>query len=103
MGTRRWATEETTADWTERIQAEMRKMVWSQPSIKHWFYKNNFGEIYGLSPWRLVDYRTWTREPDPDDFVLRSSELPSPAYSSTVITAARERCRRRDPSSCRCS
>jgi 4-hydroxyacetophenone monooxygenase len=64
-------TEERTADWRDRSQAEMRKMVWSQPSIKHSFYKNSFGEVYGLSPWRLVDYWTWTREPDPRDFVFR--------------------------------
>jgi 4-hydroxyacetophenone monooxygenase len=64
-------TGERTADWRDRTQAEMRKMVWSQPSIKHSFYKNSFGEVYGLSPWRLVDYWTWTREPDPDDFVFR--------------------------------
>src|SRR6478735_5828555 len=58
-------------DWHERSQAEMRKMVWSQPSVKHSFYKNSFGEVHILSPWRLVDYWTWTREPDPDDFVIR--------------------------------
>jgi 4-hydroxyacetophenone monooxygenase len=63
--------EDKTVDWLDRTQAEMRKMVWSQPSIKHSFYKNAFGEVYGLSPWRLVDYWTWTREPDPDDFVIR--------------------------------
>ena len=28
-------------------------------------------KIHVLSPWRLVDYWTWTREPDPDDFVFR--------------------------------
>jgi 4-hydroxyacetophenone monooxygenase len=64
-------TDEKAADWHDRTQAEMRKMVWSQPSIKHSFYKNKFGEVYGLSPWRLVDYWTWTRKPDPDDFVFR--------------------------------
>ena len=58
-------------DWHERSQVEMRKMVWSQPSVKHSFYKNSFGEVHILSPWRLVDYWTWTREPDPDDFVIR--------------------------------
>jgi 4-hydroxyacetophenone monooxygenase len=58
-------------EWHERSQAEMRKMVWSQPSVKHSFYKNAFGEVHILSPWRLVDYWTWTREPDPDDFVIR--------------------------------
>jgi 4-hydroxyacetophenone monooxygenase len=60
-----------TVDWHERSQAEMRKLVWSQPSIKHSFYKNDLGEVHTLSPWRLVDYWAWTREPDPDDFVFR--------------------------------
>jgi 4-hydroxyacetophenone monooxygenase len=59
-----------TADWVQRTQAEMSKMVWAQPSIKHSFYKNAYGEIYTLSPWRLVDYWTWTREPDPEDFLF---------------------------------
>ena len=63
--------EDKAADWHARSQAEMRKLVWSQPSVKHSFYKNKFGEVYVLSPWRLVDYWTWTREPNPDDFVIR--------------------------------
>jgi 4-hydroxyacetophenone monooxygenase len=63
--------EDKAADWHDRSQAEMRKLVWSQPSIKHSFYKNSFGEVHILSPWRLVDYWAWTREPNPDDFVIR--------------------------------
>ena len=51
-------------DWHERIQAELETLVWSHPSIEHSFYKNADGEIHGLSPWRLVDYWDWTREPD---------------------------------------
>lgn len=63
--------EDKTTSWHERTQTEMRKMVWSQPSIKHSFYKNSVGEVHGLSPWRLVDYWTWTREPNRNDFVFR--------------------------------
>ena len=63
-------TVEKTTDWHERSQAEMRTMVWSQPSIKHSFFKNAYGEVHTLSPWRLVDYWAWTRTPDPDDFVF---------------------------------
>jgi 4-hydroxyacetophenone monooxygenase len=58
-------------EWHHRSQQEMRKLVWSQPSVKHSFYKNSLGEVHILSPWRLVDYWGWTREPDPDDFVFR--------------------------------
>ena len=63
--------EDKAAEWHERSQAEMRKLVWSQPSVKHSFYKNSFGEVHILSPWRLVNYWEWTREPNPDDFVFR--------------------------------
>jgi len=55
-------------DWHERSQAEMRGLVWSQPSIEHSFFKNSAGEIHVLSPWRIVDYWTWTKEPDLADF-----------------------------------
>lgn len=62
---------DTTEDWVRRSQEEMAKMVWSQPSIKHSFYKNAHGEVYTLSPWRLVDDWAWTRRPDLADFVVR--------------------------------
>lgn len=57
-------------DWYARSQAEMETLVWSQPSIKHSFYKDANGKVHGLSPWRLVDFWAWTRTPDPDDFVV---------------------------------
>ncbi len=63
--------QERYDDWHERSQREMRTLVWSQPSVKHSFFKNAYGEIHILSPWRLVDYWRWTRQPDLDDFVLR--------------------------------
>ena len=35
------------------------------------FFKNAYGEIHGLSPWRLVDYWTWTKTLEPADYVIR--------------------------------
>jgi len=58
-------------DWHERTQREIKTLVWSQPSVKHSFFKNAYGEIHVLSPWRLVDYWSWTKQPDPGDFVVR--------------------------------
>jgi len=57
-------------DWHERSQRELQGLVWAQPSVRHSFFKNSAGEIHVLSPWRIVDYWSWTREPDLDDFVL---------------------------------
>ncbi len=61
---------EVYEDWHARTQAEIRTYVWSHPSIEHSFFKNADGEIHGLSPWRLVDYWSWTREPDLAEFAL---------------------------------
>ena len=71
-GGHRWMEprQDKTDDWVRRSQEEMRTMVWAHPSVEHSFYKNSHGEVYTLSPWRLVDYWSWTRVPDPDDFVF---------------------------------
>ncbi len=61
---------ERLADWHRRHQEEMSKLVWSQPSIEHSYYKNSAGEIHTVMPFRVVDYWTWTRELDPDDYTF---------------------------------
>ena len=62
--------QERYDDWHERSQRELAGLVWSQPSIEHSFFKNSAGEIHVLSPWRIVDYWAWTKEPDLSDFEL---------------------------------
>ncbi len=57
-------------EYNERLQAELDTMVWSHPSIRSSWYRNSEGRIYILSPWRLVDYWSWTRAPELDDFLL---------------------------------
>jgi 4-hydroxyacetophenone monooxygenase len=44
-------------------------MVWSHPGMTSW-YKNSQGRVTTTSPWRLVDYWRWTREPDLRDYLL---------------------------------
>jgi 4-hydroxyacetophenone monooxygenase len=58
-------------EYVARLDAELRGMVWSHPSIRHSWYKNRDGKVTVLSPWRLVDYWRWTRAPDLADFVAR--------------------------------
>ncbi len=54
----------------ERTQKELESLVWSSPAVEHSYYKNKEGKIHVLSPWPLGDYWRWTREPDPDDFLI---------------------------------
>lgn len=55
-------------EYNKNLQEEMDLTVWAHDSIKSSWYQNESGRIYILSPWRLVDYWSWTREPEPSDF-----------------------------------
>jgi 4-hydroxyacetophenone monooxygenase len=50
-----------------RLDAALAKLVWSHPGMNSW-YKNRRGKVTTTSPWRLVDYWRWTREPDLADY-----------------------------------
>lgn len=67
-------TPEAATQWHERTQAEIKKMVWSHPAVKHSYFKNADGEIHTVSPWRLDEYWAAVREPDWSEFVLRQGK-----------------------------
>jgi len=52
-----------------RLEETLAGMVWSHPGVDSW-YKNSRGRVITTSPWRLVDYWRWTREPDLSDYQL---------------------------------
>jgi 4-hydroxyacetophenone monooxygenase len=56
--------------YAARFDARHAQMVWSHTGASSW-YKNAAGRVLTTSPWRLVDYWGWTREPDLSDFDLR--------------------------------
>ncbi len=56
--------------YNERLQEEHAGMIWAHPSIKNSWYQNSEGKVTVLSPWRLLDFWTWTQAPDPDDYRL---------------------------------
>jgi 4-hydroxyacetophenone monooxygenase len=60
-------------EYDARLQAELATMVWGHPSIRDSWYRSPDGRIDVLSPWRLVDYWSWTKRPDPADYDLRST------------------------------
>lgn len=59
------------ADAYERRRVEAtERTVWAHGGTRSW-YKNHAGRVTTVSPWLLVDYWRWTREPDLSDFDLR--------------------------------
>jgi 4-hydroxyacetophenone monooxygenase len=74
LGDGRASVEPTQAAydaWYEKCQAELRMTVWASPHIEHNYYTNDDGEVHVLNPFRIVDYWTWTRRPDPAALDLR--------------------------------
>ncbi|BBX96562.1 flavin-containing monooxygenase [Mycobacterium lacus] len=67
-------TADAAAGWHQRTQAEVKKMVWSHPAVKHSYFKNADGEIHTVSPWRLDQYWAAVRQPDWSQFLLRQGK-----------------------------
>src|SRR4029453_11439798 len=53
------------------------------------YYKNAEGEIHTLSPWRLVDYWSWTRRPDPREFIFPRRRAAHPPHRVMLPRPAR--------------
>ncbi len=61
--------QEVLDEYIRRFDATHAGMVWSHPGMDSW-YKNASGRVTCTSPWRLVDYWSWTRRPDLADYEL---------------------------------
>jgi 4-hydroxyacetophenone monooxygenase len=55
--------------FNQRFDAKHKTLVWSHPGMNSW-YKNANGRVTTTSPWRLVDYWGWTKEPALEDYQL---------------------------------
>ena len=62
--------QEVHDEYNERLAAALERMVWSHRSIRSSWYRNAEGRVTVLSPWRLLDYWRWTREPRAEEFEL---------------------------------
>ena len=56
-------------EYNERVDAAHRNMVWAHKRVRSW-YKNEAGRVTQVSPWRLVEYWTWTQAVDESDYVF---------------------------------
>jgi 4-hydroxyacetophenone monooxygenase len=57
-------------DWNRKVEDRMPEMIWTHPKANS-YYNNSKGRVYLSFPFRLVDYWSWTRKPDPEHFVLQ--------------------------------
>lgn len=61
---------DVTEDYNRRIDAEHEQLIWTHPGMTTW-YRNKYGRIISMTPWRGVDYWRMTRAPDLEEFVVR--------------------------------
>jgi 4-hydroxyacetophenone monooxygenase len=56
--------------YNHRVDTAHEQMVFAHPGMNNW-YKNSAGRVTALTPFRLVDYWSMTREPDFEEFDAR--------------------------------
>jgi 4-hydroxyacetophenone monooxygenase len=62
--------QEVNDRYIQAVDALHRGLVWSHPGVDNW-YKNQFGRVFALSPWRLVEYWRLTTQMNPQDYVFQ--------------------------------
>ncbi|MCF2533583.1 flavin-containing monooxygenase [Yinghuangia soli] len=55
--------------YNDQVEKALEQRVWSHPSVRS-YYQNSKGRVVVSNPWRLVDYWTMLRSPDPADHIL---------------------------------
>ncbi|OBC17526.1 hypothetical protein A5784_24180 [Mycobacterium sp. 852013-50091_SCH5140682] len=74
---------EAYLSYIERVDAEHDGLVWSHPGTLP-YYRNAFGKVRTVLPWRMVDYFHMTREPNLDDFVATHRKAAAPKKSRSI-------------------
>lgn len=67
-------TQEASDAYNERVDEELDRTVWQHGKTAHGYYRNAKGRAGIACPWRMVDYWTMLREPNPDDLVITAAE-----------------------------
>lgn len=50
-----------------RVDERHEKLIWTHPGMST-YYRNRFGRVMSVSPWRLVDYWRMTHDPTLDEY-----------------------------------
>jgi 4-hydroxyacetophenone monooxygenase len=56
-------------EYNRKLDAEHDRLIWTHPGMTTWF-RNKYGRVIALAPWRGVDYWSMTHVANLDDYVL---------------------------------
>jgi 4-hydroxyacetophenone monooxygenase len=71
-------TQVATDVYNARVDEELDKTVWQHGGTAHGYYRNAVGRAGIACPWRMVDYWTMMRAPNPDDLIITPAPIPAP-------------------------
>ena len=63
-------TQEATDAYNARVDVEMDRTVWKHGGSAHGYYRNGAGRAVLACPWRMVDYWSALRQPDPSHYLV---------------------------------
>ena len=63
-------TPEATAEYNQRVDEALDQTVWKHGGTANGYYRNRAGRPWVSCPWRLVDYWTMLRAPEPKDYTF---------------------------------
>ncbi len=66
--------QEVHDGYNDRVDAQNAKMVWAHQGVNSW-YKNKSGRVFASIPWRMVDYWSWTKKFEPEDYNWRPATI----------------------------
>ena len=66
-------------EYNAKVDAEHEQLIWTHPGMTTW-YRNKYGRITVVLPWRLVDY--WSMSHDPDLSAYHVTRKGQHAHSS---------------------
>ncbi len=65
-------------EYVARVDARHERLIWTHPGMST-YYRNRFGRVTSVMPWRLVDYWGMTREPTLEEYEVTEPTSRSPA------------------------
>jgi 4-hydroxyacetophenone monooxygenase len=70
--------------YNERVDRAHEQMVWTHPGMET-YYRNSRGRVVVNSPFRVVDFWSWTRSANLEDYVVETA--PQATSSSTLAAS----------------
>lgn len=78
---------EVQDEYVASVDVEHEALIWTHPGMTNW-YRNRYGRVIAIMPWRLVDFWHMTSEIDLDEYIVEVPENSWPREQIVRSTGA---------------